>query len=106
MGVQIVHAVAAVWHWFSQSTPEKLIVALGALMAAFRMQSHREHKKTTKALNGNLLSRIERIEDVVDDLRVQLAKLLRRKDSEPTNGDDTHKRRRISDRGEGTGTRR
>lgn len=61
--------IARLWDWFLSSNPATTITALAAVIAAFRVQSNHEHRKTMSeikkvgvAVNGGLLARLDRIE--------------------------------------------
>lgn len=64
--------LARLFEWFISSPPATIITAVGAIVAAFRVQSNHEHRKTLTAINsigdqvnGKLLARIDRIEQAL-----------------------------------------
>lgn len=65
--------LARLLEWFISSPPATIITAVGAIIAAFRVQSNYEHRKTLGAIkgvsdqvngngSGDLHARLDRIE--------------------------------------------
>ncbi len=71
--------IAALWEWFTTSSPAQTFTALSAVIVALRMQSNREHKQNSAKidgislqLNGELLKQLSSIQNRISRIEHQL----------------------------------